>query len=152
MRRFPRWTVLALALVTLGLALPSLAQDAPDTRRPVRHHFRACLSILDLTEEQEVAILGILEAARPALADAAAAVHTARESLRAALDVEPPDACAVGSATLAVQAAVEALRQERDAVQARVVATLTPEQQDRFEGCLAAPRRPVLAGTDEAAE
>jgi len=148
--RFPRLT--ALAFVTLGLALPSLAQEAPDTRRPGRHHFRVCLSILDLTEEQKVAIVGILEAARPALADAAAAVHVARETLRAALEAQPPDACAIGNDALAVDAAVDALQQQRDAVRAQVVATLTLEQQSRFEGCLDAPRRPILAGADEPAE
>ncbi len=148
--RLPRLT--ALAFVALGMALPSLAQDAPDTRRPGRHHFRACLSILDLTEEQKVTIVGILEAARPALEADAAAVRAAREALRAALETQPPDACAIGNDALAVQAAVLALRDEREAVRAQVVATLTPEQQDRFEGCLDAPRRPVGADGDEPAE
>ncbi len=130
----------ALALVTLALALPTLAQDAPDARRPGRHHFRACLSILDLTEEQKVAIVGILDAARPTLEADAAAVHAARETLRAALETQPPDACAIGADALAVKAAVDVLRQEREAVRAQIVATLTPEQQARFEGCLDAPR------------
>ena len=141
----------ALAFLTLALAVPGLAQDAPDARRPGRHHFRACLSILDLTEEQKVAIVGILEAARPALEADAAAVHAARETLRAALEAEPPDACAIGNDALAVQAAVAAFREERDLVKAQIVATLTPEQQDRFEGCLDAPR-PGSGDLDEPAE
>lgn len=151
MRRLSRWTALA-AFVTLAHALPSFAQDT-DARHPVvRHHLRGCLSILDLTEEQKVAIVGILEAARPALEADAAAVRAARETLRAALETEPPDACAIGNDALAVQAAVAAFREERNAVRAQIVATLTPEQQDRFEGCLDAPRRPFGADGDEPAE
>jgi Spy/CpxP family protein refolding chaperone len=137
--------------VTLGFALPSLAQDASGARPPGRHRFRACLSILDLTAEQKVGIAGILEASRPALEADAAAVHAARETLRAALETQPPDACAIGGDALAVQAAVDALRQERDAVRTQIVATLNPEQQARFEGCLDAPR-PVDAGVEAPAE
>ncbi len=149
MRRLSRWT--ALAFVILGLALPSLAQDAPDALRPTRHRFRACLSILDLTESQKLGIAAILEASQPALEADAAAVRAARETLRAALDMQPPDACTVGGDLLAVQAAVEALRQERDAVRAQIVATLTPEQQARFQGCLDAPRPHPAEPEDPAA-
>ncbi len=149
MPRLSRWT--ALALVTLGLALPSLAQDASDSRRPTGHRFRACLSILDLTDAQKLDIAAILQAARPALEADLAAVRVARETLRDALDMQPPDACTVGGDLLDVRAAVDTLRQERDAVRAQIVATLTPEQQARFEGCLDAPR-PLDTVADDTAE
>ena len=141
MRRISRWTPLALAaVVTLGLAVPGLAQDTEGRHPVVRHHLRGCLSILDLTDAQKETIAGILEAARPALEADASAVRAAREALRAALETEPPDACAIGEATVAVRAAVDALRQEWDGVWTQIASTLTPEQKARLEGCIAAPR------------
>ena len=134
MNRVPRST--ALVLLTAALALPALAQEGPDARRPVRNRVLRCLSILDLTEEQRVEIRGIVEAARPALEADVEALRSARQALQAALGQVPPDACAVGVEALAVRTALETLRQERETLRSQIVATLTPEQQARIQGCI----------------
>jgi Spy/CpxP family protein refolding chaperone len=126
-------------LVLAGLAASTFAQEAPERRRPARHRFPLCLHVLDLTDEQKAQVSAILEAARPALLEDVAAVASARETLRAALDAEPPDACTIGSAAIAVDEALQALRDGREAVREQLAAILTPEQLARFEGCLDAP-------------
>lgn len=126
-------------LVLAGLAASTFAQEAPERRRPARHRFPLCLHVLDLTAEQKAEVFAILEAARPALREGLAAVAAAREALRAALDAEPPDACAIGGAAIAVDEALAALREGREAVLEQLAAILTPEQLARLEGCLDAP-------------
>ncbi len=140
----------APALLGFALALPALAQEAPAAHRHW-HHLKACLSILDLADQQKTDIQGILEAARPVVEADVAAVGAAREALQAALDAVPPDGCAIGSDLLAVKSAVATLRAERGAVGDQVLATLTPDQQARLKGCLDAPR-PEAAAADEAAQ
>ncbi len=149
MRRIRRLS--ALASLSLALALPGLAQEGPASRpHPGRHRFRECLSILDLSDQQKTDILGILEAAKPALEADLAAVKAARETLRADLDAPTPEACTIGADALAVKAAVETLRQDREDVRTSIEATLTPEQKARFEGCLDAPRLdPTAEGAAE---
>jgi Spy/CpxP family protein refolding chaperone len=147
MRRIHR--VSALAFLALALAGPSLAQEASGGLHPGRHWFRECLSILDLTDQQKTDILAVLEAAKPALEADVAAVKAARETLRADLAAPAPNACTIGADALAVQAAVDALRQARDGVRTSIEGTLTADQKTRFEGCLDAPRASVA---DEAAD
>jgi Spy/CpxP family protein refolding chaperone len=139
------------ALLGLVLAVSVFAQDAPAVRVPGHRHWRECLSILDLNDQQKTEIAGILEAAKPTVQADVAAVRAARQTLRAALEVVPPDACAIGADALAVKAAVATLRAERDGVRAQIVATLTPDQQSRFQGCLDAPRLEAAAA-DETGE
>ena len=127
------------AFLIAGLAAASLAQEAPQHRRPPRHRFPLCLHLLDLTEEQKTQVRAILDAARPELQADQAAIAAAREVLRAALDAEPPDACAIGEAAIGVDAALQALREDVEAMRAQIEALLTPEQLAKFEGCLDAP-------------
>ena len=149
MRRVHRFS--ALAFLALAFAGPGFAQESPGPWHPAWHRFRECLSILDLTDQQKTDILGVLEAAKPVFEADRAAVKAARETLRADLGNQAPDACTIGADALAVKAAVDVLRQERDAVRTQVVATLTPEQQARFDGCLDAPR-PVDVDAEDPAE
>jgi Spy/CpxP family protein refolding chaperone len=137
MRRLSRFA--ALSLLALVAPLSAYAQDAAVPQHPVRHRIRECLSILDLSDAQKTQIQAILEAAKPTFETNVAAVHAARETLRTAADTVPPDACAIGNDFLAVKAAVATLLAQRDAVRGQIVATLTPEQQARYLGCLDAP-------------
>ena len=127
------------ALLIAGIAASSLAQDAPVRRRPSQRRFPACLLVLDLTAEQRTQVQAILQAEWPDLRVRLAAVATSGETLRAALQAEPADACTVGEAALGVEAALQAVRDGRDALKAQLAAVLTPEQLARFEGCLDAP-------------
>jgi Spy/CpxP family protein refolding chaperone len=140
MRRLSRRIVLfvfGLALAGLGLA-----QDAPAPAAPhpfLRHRVRECLSILNLTDAQKASIQAIFDAAAPTLQADADAVKAARQTLKTALEANPPDACAIGADALALKAARETLRAERESVRQQIEATLQPDQVSRFEGCLAAP-------------
>lgn len=139
MRRFS-FPLVGSVLLGMVLAVFAFAQDAPAVRAPGHRHWRECLSILDLNDQQKTDIAGVLEAAKPTVEADLAAIHAARQTFRADLEAVPPDACAIGADALAVKAAVATLRAERDAVRAQIVATLSPEQQSRFQGCLDAPR------------
>ena len=141
----------APALLGLVIPLSVLAQDAPPAHRPGHRHLRECLSILNLTDQQKTDIQGILDASKPTVEADVVAIRAARQTLRAAADAVPPDACAIGNDFLAVKAAIATLRAERDAVRNQVLATLTPDQQSRLQGCLDAPR-PEAAAADETAE
>jgi Spy/CpxP family protein refolding chaperone len=143
-RSLSRLAVLAL----LAVPLSAFAQEVAAVRHPGQHHLRECLSILDLTDQQKADIQAILDAARPTVEAEVAAALAARETLRAAVDSIPPDACAIGNDLLAVKAAIATLRTEREAVRDQVLDRLTPDQQARLEGCLDAPR-PEAAAADE---
>ena len=138
-------TRVVLSVFGLSLAGLVLAQDAPAPAAPpaahpmLRHHVRECLRILDLTDDQKASIQAIFDAAEPTLQADADAVKAARQTLKTALEANPPDACAIGADALALKSARETLRAERESVLQQVEATLTPDQVSRLEGCLAAP-------------
>ena len=135
MKRLSRLMPAGLLLLFVGAAASSFAQEAPEARRPARHRWM-CLKVVDLTAEQRTQVAAILEAARPGMQEKLAAAAAAREALRAALETQPQDACAVGNAAIGVQAALQALRDARDAVRQQIAEVLTPEQLARFEGCI----------------
>jgi len=141
----------ALGLATAGF---ELAQDAPAPSTPAapahpffRHRLRECLSILDLTDAEKTALQAIFAAAAPTVQADVAAVEAARQTLKTALEANPPDACGIGADALALKTARETLRAERDSIRQQVEAALQPDQVSRLEGCLAAP----LAATTPAA-
>jgi len=146
-----------IALSVFGLALAGfgLAQDAPAPTtpaapaHPLRHRLRECLSILDLTDAEKNALQAIFDAATPTVQADVAAVKAARETLKTALEANPPDACAIGADTLALKSARETLSAERDSIRQQVEAALTPDQVSRLEGCLAAP---LASGTPAGAD
>jgi len=135
LKRLSRLMPAGLFLLFVGAAASSFAQEAPEARRPARHRWM-CLKVVDLTAEQRTQVAAILEAARPGMQEKLAAVGAAREALRAALETQPKDACAVGNAAIGVQTALQALRDTRDAVRQQIAEVLTPEQLARFDGCI----------------
>jgi Spy/CpxP family protein refolding chaperone len=137
-------TRIVLSLFGLSLAGLVFAQNAPTPATPaahpiLRHHVRECLRILDLTDNQKASIQAIFDAAAPTLQADADAVKAVRQTLKTALEANPPDACGIGADALALKSARETLRAERESVLTQVEATLTPDQVSRLEGCLAAP-------------
>ena len=147
---------LRIVLPVFGLALAGvvLAQEAPTPATPaaghplLRHRVRECLRILDLTDDQKASIQAIFDAALPTLQADVDAVKAARETLKTALEADPPDACAIGADALALKSARETLRAERESVRQQVEATLTPDQVSRLEGCLAAPFASTAGASD----
>lgn len=138
----PRFSRVALVSVfAFALAAFAAAQDdpTPSTQPIFRHRLRECLSILDLTDQQKADIQATLDAAAPTIEGDVAAVRAARQTLQAALEATPPDACAIGADALALRAARGTLRAGRDSIRQQVLGTLTPDQQARLQGCLGAP-------------
>lgn len=149
-----RWVTRFALLTGFGLLVSAqgFAQTAPGPVRLRHHHWRECLSILELTDQQKSDVQAILDAAQPTVEADVAAVKEARQTLRAALESGSTDACALGDDVLAVQSARQTLRAEREAVLGQILATLTPDQQSRFEGCLDAPRTAAVDAGGEAAD
>lgn len=141
--------IAASTLFVLTAAFGFAQQRAVPARvHRFRHQLRECLSILDLSDQQKADIQAILEAAAPTLEADAAALKAARQTLKDALEANPPDACAIGADALAARAARETLRTDREAVRAQIEGKLTPDQLARLEGCLAAPSAGDAPGTD----
>jgi lambda repressor-like predicted transcriptional regulator len=101
-----RRLTLRIALAAFGLALAGrgFAQNAPAPASPhpfLRHRLRECLAIVDLTDAEKASIQAILDAAAPTIQADADAVQAARQTLKTALEANPPDACAIGADALA---------------------------------------------------
>jgi Spy/CpxP family protein refolding chaperone len=145
---------IAVSVIGLALAAIGLAQDAPaptpatPAHPLLRHRVRECLRILDLSDDQKAQIQAIFDAAAPTLQADSDAVKAARETLKTALEANPPDACAIGADALALKSARDTLRAERESVRQQVEATLTPDQVSRLEGCLAAPFASTTGAAD----
>ncbi|MBI2213784.1 MAG: periplasmic heavy metal sensor [Acidobacteria bacterium] len=148
MNSLSKYTVFALVLLfTAGLAL---AQPQPPANGPGNgqgnppagpgHPILRCLQIVNLTEDQQSQIKGILEAAAPTLKALHETLATDRQALREAIDATPQDGCAIGSALIQVQADEKAIRAELDKTKASIEALLTTEQKLKLAGCLEAPK------------
>lgn len=139
-----------LAAAAMGAVLvtaPAAAQadPAPQAPRPAGKLHR-CLSILDLSDTQKADLKKVFEAARPALAQLHEKAKADREALRAALDRNPADPCAVGAAAIAVDQDHSAFRDLRERLKAAVDAILTTDQKAKLAGCLEAPPETPLPG------
>lgn len=145
----------ALSAFGLAFAVSALAQDAPPSTAAhpsLRHRLHECLAILNLTDGEKTDVESVLTAAQPAVLADVAAVQSARQALKAALESAAPDACTVGADALAVKSARESLRTERQTILNQILAVLQPDQQSRLQGCLDAPFPDGAAGGDESAD
>jgi Spy/CpxP family protein refolding chaperone len=141
MKQFRRF--LALAAVLALPALPGFAQDrAPVALAEGQGHrgfpFLQCLKAADLTEAQKSDIKAIVEAAKPTLQKDHESIHADRQKLRADIQARA-DKCVIGEDALNLHADRQTLLADLKSVKDQIFAKLTPEQQARVEGCLAAP-------------
>jgi Spy/CpxP family protein refolding chaperone len=132
----------AAALLLLAVAPVALGQQAAP---PKPGPFLKCLSILGLSDTQKADIKQVLETEKPVVAGLVATLKTDGAALKAALEQNPPNGCAIGTALLKVQADKTALRTEAEKIRTNVEALLTAEQKAKLEGCLQAHRPPVAA-------
>ncbi len=142
MKQFRRILMAAAALALL--ALPGFAQD----RAPVAlaggpaargFHFLRCLRTADLTDSQKTDIKAIVDAAKPTLKKDHDTIVADRQKLRADIQAGA-DKCVIGQDALNVHADQQALQADLKSVKDQILAKLTPDQQNKVEGCLAAPR------------
>jgi Spy/CpxP family protein refolding chaperone len=141
MKQFRRILMAAAALALM--ALPAFAQD----RSPVAlaggpaargFHFLRCLRTADLTDSQKADIKAIVDAAKPTLQKDHETIVTDRQKLRADIQAGA-DKCVIGQDALNVHADQTALQADLKSVKDQILAKLTPDQQNKVEGCLAAP-------------
>lgn len=143
-----------LLVFTLTLALAASSAIAQSRRshparsdNPFKKVLR-CLSIVDLNEDQKTQIRDIFETARPVLQELGQELRADRETLRALLEADLPEECAIGSALLEVKEDGKAIREVLENTMASVKSVLSPEQAAKLEGCLQAPRDFAPDGDD----
>ncbi len=131
-----RWlALLAVSFLVAGTSLGAGLGNKAGARLGL---LRRALASLDLTDTQKTDIRGVFEKAKPSLQDLGAQVRTDREALRAAAQVAQPDPAAVGKAFLKVQSDGKDLRAAFEKLLSDVRAFLTPEQQAKLDGYIAA--------------
>ncbi len=143
-------TFVTAALLTLTTAIQAQMAPAGQPAGPAGR-ILACLRVVNLTDAQKAQVKTILETARPALSAAAENLKDATAALRALMQADSKDACAIGNAVLAVEAAKDAMHQELVKVRTQIEAILTAEQKAMLAGCLAAPHPPRSEMAEEAA-
>ena len=133
---------LAVGSVTLAAALAAgttFAQAQGGGR--FSRGIRAALATLDLSQDQKDKIKASFETMKPqrqALGTKAKADRQALETLMAA---PAPDPAAVGAAALQVRANRQAMRAQMETMRTNLAAILTPDQQSKLKGYLAAKRQ-----------
>ena len=130
-----RW--LAFIAVSLFVAGTAIGAEPGNKAWGRPGLLRRTLASLDLTEAQKTDIRGVFETAKPSLQDQRARMNPARETLRAAAAAAAPDA-AVGKAFLKLRTDGKDLRGAFEKLMSDVRALLTPEQQAKLDGYIAA--------------
>lgn len=145
---------LSLVVITLLLSIGLIAQQGPGPRPNAPgpngpngqdgprggEKLIHCLTILDLTEDQQTQIQGILETAKPQVEALREDARAAHEALRDAID-SGADECTVGAALLEVHANRTEMQTLREQVKEDIFAVLSNDQQLKLSGCLEAPGR-----------
>lgn len=123
---------------TLAVAQPPAQQGPKDGKGkgPLFH----CLQIVNLSEDQQAQIRSILETAQPTIQALREDVRAAREAVKAIMEGETIDECALGAAVLGVREADQAVKAEMKKVMDSIKLVLTSEQAAKLEGCLEAAR------------
>jgi len=99
-----------------------------------------CLKIVNLTEDQQAQVKSILETAQPTIQALREDVRAKRDAVKALMEGDTIDECALGAAMLEVRETDQALRAEMEKVMTSIKLVLTPEQTAKLEGCLEAAR------------
>jgi Spy/CpxP family protein refolding chaperone len=140
MKSFRRILMAAAALALM--ALPGFAQDRAPVALAQGHRgfpFLRCLATADLTDSQKADIKAIVEAAKPTIQKDRQTIRADRQKLHTDLEAGA-DKSVLGGDVQTVYADTKTLQADLKAVKDQIVAKLTPDQQTRIEGCLAAPK------------
>lgn len=139
MKRHP--VLLALVVVALAAtALPALADDpsAPaPSAAPVRHglaRLKRCLSVLDLSSQQQGDVQSIVSAAKPTIQADIQAVRADHKKLASDID-SSADKSVIGQDAIDQHTDASKLKSDAQAVRDQILAKLTPDQQNKFQGC-----------------
>ena len=127
----------------LGVALAASAQPfgagGPGGHGgPFLRALRGGLATLDLSDDQKAKIRTILESKRDAAQGLALTMRTDAKALHDLAAAPNPDPAAVGAAFLKLKADRDAVRGAAEGVLGEIKGVLTPEQQTKLDGYLAA--------------
>lgn len=137
--------IIMTTLIAAILAVPVLAQQGqPDQRRDGKQlgNLGRCLAIVDLDEGQKEQVRALIESSAPTIKALHDDLRADKEALKALLEGDSPDKCALGEALLNVDASREAVREQMEILRDGIAEILTPEQDAKLSGCLEALRRP----------
>lgn len=95
-----------------------------------------CLFVLNLSDAQRLQIKQIMDTEQPAVTAILDRIKTDKAALDALARVATPDACAVGTAYLKIDADNTALQTEFRLIRTKVETVLTPDQKAKLDGCL----------------
>jgi Spy/CpxP family protein refolding chaperone len=126
--------------LTSTLAFAQPPQQGPKDEGKGKGPLFHCLRIVNLSEEQQAEIRGILEAAQPTLQALREEIRAQREDLKAILEGDEIDECALGAAIVSVRETEQELRGEMEKLMESIKLVLSPEQAAKLEGCLEAAR------------
>ena len=152
MNRTTTKRLIPFAALALGLSLAGTmarAADGPGRGGRAARGIRAALASLDLSEDQKTKVKAIFEAERETGKAIREERRSANEALKAAAEAPTPDPAAVGRAFLKVDANRKAIKAEMEKIHQKVNALLTPAQQSKLEGYMAAvrhARRAMMGG------
>ncbi len=131
MKRNLRFTLAALPLAGL-LALPAIG--GPGGPGPGFHPVRAALRQLDLTDQQKEQVKAAFQASRPNLQKLRDTMRADHDTLNGLVTAPTRDYAAIGKAFATVHDDREALKAERQKLQAAIQSVLTPEQKAKLDG------------------
>lgn len=150
MKTFRSGVVTAGAVVLLGaatVALPATPATESGRRGPRGPHGpggNRLATFLSLTDEQKATWEQMHQEFRESMRATFEQQRPNLEKLRAALDAEQPDAASVGRLVLSMHQQRKQMEKQHEAFQQRLRATLTPEQQLKFDAFQAL--RPARGG------
>lgn len=131
------WKRVALVVMGLGLAAQPVrgAEGAGDAggRRARGPHPERMAELLGLTDEQRASWEQLREEFHAALEPLVEQQRAAADKLHQALASEQPDALSVGKLVIALHQQRKQTEQQHEALQQRLRATLSPEQQAKFD-------------------
>jgi len=141
MKRFMMWMI---AAATLGAGAAAMAQGPPPRmpHGPPPGHQDRLAAALGLSDSQKAAWEAARKDAHGTMRGLGEQARGLARELDGLLNQPSPDPAAVGAKAIALHDVQGRMRSAHEALDTRLVATLTPEQKLRFEGFQAAQHGP----------
>ena len=136
MKRPSRILILVVAAAA-AISITALADD-DSGRAGFGHHgyrMQKCLSVVELSPDQQSAIDAILASGKPTMQADFQALKTDHQKLKTDLD-NGADKSVVGQDTITLNSDKAKMKADAKAIRDQVMSKLTPDQQSKVSGCL----------------
>jgi Spy/CpxP family protein refolding chaperone len=133
----PSRILIWIGLAVAASALPAFADDDSGHMGPGHHgqKIQKCLSVVDLTADQQSAIDAILASGKTTMQADFQGLRNDHQKLKTDMD-NGADKSVVGQDTITVHSDEAKLKADSKAIRDQVLAKLTPDQQNKVNGCL----------------